>query len=84
MSEKKAKEARREANTIEAEYLIRLYAGGRLEIRGNLDNFFLFRDVMNGAERIVLDRISKQLQAARGNIIVPGIVPPKDIKGADA
>ena len=76
MSEKKAKEARRDANVVETEYIIRQYADGRVEMTGNLSNFLAFRDIMNIAERAFLNQIRKQVQS---NIVVPSVVAPKDI-----
>jgi hypothetical protein len=76
MSEKRAKEVRREADAIETEYIIRQYADGRVEMKGNLTNFLVFRDIMNVVERAFLNQIRKQAQS---NIVVPGVVPPKDI-----
>ena len=76
MSEKRAKEARRDANVVETEYIIRQYADGRVEMKGNLSNFLAFRDIMNIAERAFLNQIRKQVQS---NIVVPSVVAPKDI-----
>jgi len=80
VSEKKAKEARREANTPVIEYLITVYKDNRIQIKGEIDNFPLFRDVMNRAERAVLNRLQARLQEAQNNkIIVPNIVPPNNV-----
>ena len=74
MSEKKAKEARREeetiANTVVEEYSIQLLANNDVRIIGNIDNFLFFRDVMNRAERAVLERSRERLQKAAQKRII--------------
>lgn len=60
MSEKRAKEARHEASVVETEYIIRQFTDGHVELKGNLTNFLVFRDIMNTAERAFLNQISKQ------------------------
>ena len=76
MSEKKAKEDRREeetiANTVVAEYSIQLLANNDVRIIGNIDNFLFFRDVMNKAERAVLERSRERLQKAAQKRIITG------------
>lgn len=68
MSEKQAKKKRREQ--IFAKYEITVFANNEIEISGPIDNFPLYRDVMNRVERIVLDRLRENLQN-RSNILVP-------------
>lgn len=83
MSEKKAKEARRAekvlADEVIAEFHIRAFANGAIKIVGPINNFLLFRDIMNSAERAVLTEIQKQItkDANEPRIIVPNMAPPK-------
>lgn len=78
MSEKQAKAERQEARRVIAEYRIEVLADGNVAISGELDNFLLFRDAMNKAERAVLERLAAGLKNRMNNRIV---VPSLDVKG---
>ena len=78
MSEKQAKAERQEANKVIGGYKIDLLADGRVTVSGDLDNFLLFRDAMNKAERAVLEHIAKQMKTKMNNRIV---IPNLDVKG---
>ena len=76
MSEKKAKEERKEQKKVIVEYHIKGFADGNVEISGPIKNLLLFRRIMNDAERAVLDMQERQ---ARSSIIQPKMIPPTDI-----
>jgi len=78
MSEKQVKIERQEARTVVSEYVVQCLADGNVTITGNLDNFLLFRDAMNKAERAVLEHIAKQMKTKMNNRIV---IPNLDVKG---
>ncbi len=78
MSEKQAKLERQEARKVVVEYKIEVLSDGNVSISGDLDNFLLFRDVMNKAERAVLERIAAGIKNRVNNRIV---VPNLGIKG---
>jgi len=71
----KLEEKVKELNTVQvtAEFNIRAYSNGTVNITGPIDNFFLFRSVMNSAEQAVLNHISKKAMQQKANIIVPDI-----------
>ena len=77
--EPELKEKINQLNTVQitAEFNIRAYSNGTVNITGPIDNFFLFRSVMNSAEQAVLSHISKKSMQQKSNIIVPGMVMPK-------
>ena len=77
--EPELKEKIKELNTVQvtAEFNIRAYSNGTVNITGPIDNFFLFRSVMNSAEQAVLSHISKKSMQQKSNIIVPDVVMPK-------
>jgi len=76
MNGKKAKEFRR---TIAVEFKFTGYTDGSVTATGPIDNFLLYRDIMNRGERAILDRIAKALQEKQSNIIVPSVNMPKDV-----
>ena len=79
MEDPKLKEKINQLNTVQvtAEFNIRAYSNGTVNISGPIDNFFLYRSVMNLAEQAVLDHIAKKLMQQGSNIIVPGMaIPP--------
>jgi len=83
MEDPKLKEKINQLNTVQvtAEFNIRAYSNGTVNITGPIDNFFLFRSVMNSAEQAVLDHIAKKSIQQKSNIIVPGMVMPKGATG---
>lgn len=60
---------------VVAEFTVRMFSNGAVNIHGPIDNFFLFRSVMNAAERAVLDHIQKKAMQ-QPNIIVPDMRIP--------
>lgn len=70
MSEKKAKQARQNADVIVAEYSIKIYGDSSVGVEGNLDNLPMFFDMMNRAGRIVLDRFVKKKAGVEEDIII--------------
>lgn len=81
MNESDMKNKVNQLNTVQvtAEFNIRAYSNGTVNISGPIDNFFLFRSVMNSAEQAVLDHIAKKSIQQKSNIIVPGMKIPGDI-----
>ena len=79
----KLEEKIKELNTVQitAEFNIRAYSNGTVNITGPIDNFFLFRSVMNSAEQAVLSHITKKSMQQKPNIIVPGMMIPKGVVG---
>jgi len=73
MSGKRAKQERKEAKEVIAEYTIRAFKGGGVEINGPCHNFLMFRQIMNQAEQAVLQNIIQQQQSRiiqpRSNLI---------------
>ena len=65
---------------IIAEFVIQMYSNGTVNIHGPIGNFFLFRSAMNGAEKAVLDYVSKQA-VSQPSIIVPDMKIPKGMIG---
>ena len=61
---------------VAAELNIRMYSNGTVNVNGPIDNFFLFRNIMNLAERAVLEHIAKK-NMAQPNIIVPKMGMPQ-------
>lgn len=59
-----------------AEFNIRMHSDGSINVTGPIENFFLFRNVMNLAEQAVMDHIAKKSMRQKSNIVVPNIVVP--------
>ena len=72
MNTGKAKKLRREerenAKQVVAEFHIKVFADNNVSISGPIGNFFMYRDVMNKAERAILDKVAQQQQQ---KIVVP-------------
>ena len=83
MSGPELKEEINQLNTVQvtAEFNIRAYSNGTVNISGPIDNFFLYRSVMNSAEQAVLNHIAKRSMQQKSNIIVPGMAMPKGAVG---
>lgn len=67
------------ANKKNVAYKIKIYAmkDGTIQVTGPIKNLLLFRDIMNMAERAVLEQIKAQAQQNNENRIVkPGLVIP--------
>ena len=81
MEDPKLKEKINQLNTVQvtAEFNIRAYSNGTVNITGPIDNFFLYRSVMNSAEHAVLEHIAKKSIQQNSNIIIPGMKIPGDI-----
>ena len=79
--EPELKEKIDQVNTIQvtAEFNIQAYSNGSVDIRGPIDNFFLYRSVMNAAEQAVLNHVAKKSMQQKSNIIIPGMKVPVDI-----
>jgi hypothetical protein len=64
-------------NEVMFEIKIRAMKDGSINVSGPVQNFVLFRDIMNAAERAVLKKMQTQIQKeAQKRIIEPGM---KDI-----
>lgn len=64
-------------------WTITLYQNGGVSVNGLLDNFIVFRDVMNAAERAVIDRMVKagQERQAQNRIVIPKMGMPGKLRG---
>jgi len=72
MSEKKAKQLREEGRQVVAEISIKALANGNVEVFGPINNLLMFTDIMNKAERTVLNHTARSAQN-KSNIIVPDL-----------
>jgi hypothetical protein len=79
MSEKVAKALRKEAeaNEIVGEFHITARANGRVEIHGPIGNLLFFRQVMNIAEKAVLDSINEAIINEKIKQTITGVDPTK-------
>lgn len=68
MSEKKVKQLRKEQDDIVAEFRIVATKNGEVKVFGPIDNILGFFDVMNRAQRAVLNHFAQQ---KNNRIIVP-------------
>jgi hypothetical protein len=64
MNGKKAKEQRRQEPKKVLEITISGYDDGRLLVNGPLENPFLMVDMLNSAQRVILDRAREQINRA--------------------
>lgn len=74
MTEKVEKKEREIVNT----YTINVYDDNNVTVTGAFDNLLYYMDVMNRAERAVLQLVNKQFEEKKGTVIVPTLV---DING---
>jgi len=74
MSGRKSKTQRAQPeNKVMVEINIKMYEDESIRVSGPTDNFLIFRNVMNTAERAVLNKIASNLIKAKENKIVkPG------------
>jgi hypothetical protein len=73
MSEKKKKDKKKERKIVNT-YTINVYDDNSVTVTGAFDNLLYYMDVMNRAERAVLQLIDKQFQEKKGTVIVPTLV----------
>lgn len=66
MSEKQAKIARQKK--VAAKFVVTAFDDGSVEVTGPINNLALYTDVMNRAERAVLDTLKKSLES---RIVIP-------------
>jgi hypothetical protein len=76
MSEKQAKADRQASNDVAARIEIRMYADGRVETDGPINNLMLFQHMMNLSERGVLDFLANQNAAKKSGIVIPALAQP--------
>ena len=77
MSEKQAKRERQEARQLIAEFNIRAYQNGDVEILGPFHNFLLFRQTIAQAELAAINHIA---QGQNNRIVVPQIQVPTKLQ----
>ena len=77
MSEKKAKEARKQE--VYTQVVITVHHNGDVDVEGPIGNFIFFTEIMTKAMQSVLEHtgieMKKMLEKAQGHIITPNFVP---------
>jgi len=63
MSEKKAKQERKESRQVIAEYTITAYNDSSVQIVGPFQDFIMYRQIMNRAEMAAIQRIAENQQS---------------------